>query len=240
MTADQTRRDRALRDRRRRVRDHDRPAARPQRRRRSDAARARPTRSAGSRPTTSWRSPILTGAERHVLRRRRPESGRQRSRQPRRVGHDARRTDGPDADGVQQARDRRRRGIRGRRWARAGGDVRPACRRRGRRVRHLLPAMGCAADRRRHDPPPAADRPEPRARHDPHRTRCEWRGGADDGPRQPADAEGRGAGRRTRARPPDRRVSAALHAVRPALELRAVGPVARRGVGQRDAARISP
>ena len=48
-------------------------------------------------------------------------------------------------------------------------DLRVAA--RGRRLRRLLPALGHPADGRRHDPPRAPDRPQPRARHDPHRPR---------------------------------------------------------------------
>ena len=99
----------------------------------------------------------------------------------------------PDGDGpvgptrmlLAQARDRRRRGPRGRRRARARGVVRPARGGRGRGLRRLLPALGHPADGRRHDPPAAPDRPQPRARPDPHRPRRQRRGGAADGARQP-------------------------------------------------------
>ena len=50
--------------------------------------------------------------------------------------------------------------------------------RRGRRLRRLLPPLGRPADGRRHDPAAAADRPQPRARPDPHRPWRLRRGGA--------------------------------------------------------------
>ncbi len=74
----------------------------------------------GSRTTTRCSVAVLTGARRHVLRRRRPEGGGDRSRQPGRGRHGARRADGTDADGVQQAGDRRRRRVRRRRRAGVG------------------------------------------------------------------------------------------------------------------------
>ena len=64
-----------------------------------------------------------------------------------------RRADGPDAAGPGQAGDRRGRGPRGRRWPRARAVVRPAGGRRRRGVRRVLPALGCAAHRRRHRAP---------------------------------------------------------------------------------------
>ena len=67
----------------------------------------------------------------------------------------------PDGDGpvgptrmlLAQAGDRRGRGPRRGRRARAGGVVRPARGRGRRRVRRLLPALGHPAHGRRHDPP---------------------------------------------------------------------------------------
>ena len=117
----------------------------------------------------------------------------------------------PDGDGpvgptrmlLAQAGDRRGRGPRRRRRARARALVRPAGRRRGRGLRRLLPPLGHPADGRRHDPARAADRPQPRARHDPHRPRRRRRGGAAHGPGQPPRPAGRGA-RRRRSRSPTR------------------------------------
>ena len=81
------------------------------------------------------------------------------------------RTHGSDATADSQARDCRRRRPRGRGRPRTRGLVRPARGRRGRDVRRLLPALGRAADRRRHVAPAAPDRRESRARHDPDRSR---------------------------------------------------------------------
>ena len=82
-------------------------------------------------------------------------------------------------------------------------DLRVAATRR--RVRRLLPALGRAAHRRRHGAAAAPDRPQPRARPDPHRPRRRRRRGAAHRPGQPGRAEpggalagGRGAGRRAR------------------------------------------
>ena len=165
-------------------------------------ARRSPTRSTARPPT---RSPTRSarfdadddargrGAhrrERDVLRRRRPE-GDARAGTPRaqpRASPTATVRSGPTRMLLAQAGDRRGRGPRGRRRARARGVVRPARRGRGRGVRRLLPALGHPADGRRHDPPRAADRPQPRARPDPHRPRRVGRGGAADGARQPPRA----------------------------------------------------
>ena len=91
------------------------------------------------------------------------------SAEPRRARR--RRPDGAVAHAARQAGDRRDRGPRGRRRPRARAVVRPA-RRRGRRgARRVLPPLRRAADRRRHDPAAAADRPVARARSDPDRPR---------------------------------------------------------------------
>ena len=106
---------------------------------------------------------------RDVLRRRRPQGDGRRDPEPRRARR--RWADGAVAHAARQARDRGDLGARGRGWARARAVVRPA-RRRGRRdPRRVLPAVRRAADRWRHDPPAAPDRPVARARSDPHRAR---------------------------------------------------------------------
>ena len=76
---------------------------------------------------------------------------------------------GPSRMLLRQAGDRGDRGPRGRRRARARAVVRPARRRGGRGARRVLPPVRRAADRRRHDPPAAPDRPVARARSDPDR-----------------------------------------------------------------------
>ena len=96
-----------------------------------------------------------------------------------------RRTDGPDPHAARQAGDRRGRGLRGRGRPRARAVVRPARRRDRRGVRRVLPPLGRAADRRRHGPAAAPDRPVARARPDPHRPRRLRRRGAAHGARQP-------------------------------------------------------
>ncbi len=63
-------------------------------------------------------------------------------------------------------------GLRGRGRPGAGAVVRPAGGRGGRGVRRVLPSLGRAADRRRHGPAAAADRPQPGDGHDPHRPRA--------------------------------------------------------------------
>ena len=73
-------------------------------------------------------------------------------------------------------------------------------RRRGRcDFRHLLPPLRRAADRPRHHPPAAADRPFPGDRPDPDRAPGRRNGGVTDGARQPSGAEGRNARARDRA-----------------------------------------
>src|SRR5204863_91972 len=74
--------------------------------------------------------------------------------------------------------------------------VRPAGRIGEREVRRVLPALGRAAGRRRHGAPAAADRPQPRARHDPDRPRGRRPRGVRLGPRQPPGARRPGARRR--------------------------------------------
>ena len=135
-----------------------------------------PTRSAASTPTTRSTSPCSPApAARSApapTSRRCPTGGGNR------VGARRRRPDGPDAHAARQAGHRRGRGPRRRRRPRARAVVRPARRRARRGVRRVLPALGRAADRRRHHPPAAADRPQPRARPDPHRARRVGRRGA--------------------------------------------------------------
>ena len=69
-----------------------------------------------------------------------------------------RRPDGADPDAAVQAGDRRDRGVRRGRRARAGALGRPAGGRARRRARRVLPPLGRAADRRRHGAAAAADR----------------------------------------------------------------------------------
>ena len=102
---------------------------------------------------------------------------------------------GPTRHLLVQAGDRRGRGLcRGGR-ARARAVVRHARGVRERQVRRVLPALGRAADRRRHGAPAAPDRPQPRPRHDPDRPRGRRPRGVRLGPRQPAGAGRPGAGR---------------------------------------------
>ena len=115
--------------------------------------------------------------------------------------------------------------------------VRPARRVGEREVRRLLPALGRAADRRRHGAPAAPDRAEPRARHDPDRPRGRRARGLRLGPGQPAGAGRAGACRGEGAGRGDREVSAGLHALRPPLVLRAVEPRAAGRARQRRPAR---
>ena len=138
-------------------------------------------------------------ARARILRRRRPEGD------PRRAGAitvDARGTGParPDADDALEAGHRRRRGPRRRGRARARALVRYARRRPRRDVRRLLPPLGRPALRRRDGAPPATDRAEPRARHDPHGPRRRRRGSRAHGPRQPPLRARRGARRRAKAR----------------------------------------
>ena len=107
---------------------------------------------------------------RHVLRRLRPQS-RGAADGAAMYDPDGDRADGPDAPPALQAGDRRGRRLCRRGRARAGAVVRPARGVGEREVRRVLPALGRAADRRRHGAPAAPDRPQPRARHDPDRPR---------------------------------------------------------------------
>ena len=109
------------------------------------------------------------------------ESRRARRRRPGRPN--------PDAPG--QAGDRRRRGSRGRRRAGARRLVRPAGRGRGCGVRRLLPPLGHPADGRRHHSARPAARPQPCPGPDPHGPGRPRRGGAANGPRQPAGSSRR-------------------------------------------------
>ena len=74
-------------------------------------------------------------------------------------------------------------------------------------LRRVLPAMGRAADRRRHDPAAPADRPQPRPRPHPHRPGRLGRRGPHDGPGQPPGRTGPGPGRGRRHGAPARRAS---------------------------------
>ena len=124
---------------------------------------------------------------REVLRRGRPEGDAAAGRLARHArGARRRRAGGPDAHAARQARHRRGGGPRRGGRPRARGVVRPAGRGGGRGVRRLLPALGHPADGRRHHPARPPPRSQPRARPDPDRPRRERRGGAADGPRQPA------------------------------------------------------
>ncbi len=124
--------------------------------------------------------------------------------------------------------------------ARARALVRPARRRGGRGVRRVLPPLGRAADRRRHRAAAADRRPRPRARPDPHRPA---RSRADEAlaiglanrvvPRGAARREAEALARELAPLPAD------LHARRPPLGLRAVGPAARRGAARRMGASAS-
>src|SRR5439155_1665384 len=98
-------------------------------------------------------------------------------------------------------------------------------------------ALGHSADGRRHDPPRAPHRAQPRAGPDPHRPRRLRRGGVADGPRQPTRPTRSGARGRDVARAGDRVATAGGAAQRPALFLRAVEPGARRGARRRVPAR---
>ena len=122
---------------------------------------------------------------RHLLRRRRPQGHRRGAGQPGRRRHGRRRTDGPDPHAARQAGDRRGRGLRGGRRARAGGVVRSAGGGVRRGLRGVLPAVGRPARRRGHDPPAPAHRPEPRQRPDPDRPRCVGGRGRRHGPGEP-------------------------------------------------------
>ena len=102
---------------------------------------------------------------------------------------------GPTRMAFTQAGDRRGRRLRGGRRAGTGADVRPARGRAQRRLRRVLPALGRAADRRRHRAAAAHRRPGPRAGPDPHRPRGGGRRGAGDGPGQPRRRRRPGAGR---------------------------------------------
>ena len=144
---------------------HHRPPRAPQRRRsghrRGAARRLRRLRGGRRGPC---RGPDRR--RRPFLRRLRPQGLR---RGGRRLRPARRRPDGPDPPAARQAGARRGRGLcRGRRHG-ARFVVRPAYRLRNRDLRHFLPALGRAADRRRHGPAAADRRPGPGARPDPHR-----------------------------------------------------------------------
>ena len=85
---------------------------------------------------------------------------------------------GADAPRARQAGDRRGRRAGGRRRLRARAVVRRARDGAVRVLRRLLPALGRAADRRRHGAPAAHRRHGPRAGDHPHRAQGAGRGGA--------------------------------------------------------------
>ena len=115
-------------------------------------------------------------------------------------------------------------------------DLRVAEAERG--VRRVLPALGRAADRRRHRAAAAHRRAGPCARHDPHRAARRRGGGAAHGSRRPRRAGRAGARRGRGARRRDRALPAALHARGPPLGVR--GLVARRERGHRQRAAPRP
>ena len=137
--------------------------------------------------------------------------------------------DGADASSAVQAGDRRGRGLRRGGRARAGAVVRPARGVGERQVRRVLPALGRAADRRRHGAAAAPDRPQPRPRHDPDRPRGRRPRGLRLGPGQPAGAGRPGARGGQDAWPSSsRKFPADLPALRPPVVLRPVGARCRR------------
>ena len=124
---------------------------------------------------------------RNVLRRCRPQ-GRRGARVAVAQPRAPREGDGPMGPTrmlLVEAGDRGGRRLRRRRRPRAGRVVRPARRGARCRLRRLLPSLGRAARRRRHDPPAAPARSQPRARPHPHRPRRLGRRGAAHGTRQP-------------------------------------------------------
>ena len=141
---------------------------------------------------------------------------------------------GPTRMRLSKPVDRRHRGVRRGRRARAGDLVRPAGGRPRRQLRRLLPPLGRPAHRRRHGPAAPADRHRPGDGPDPHRPRGRGHRGRADGAGQ--------LGRRARRRPRGGAVgrvhagppAAGLPAQRPALDAGRGGP---RGRG-RDAYRV--
>ena len=105
---------------------------------------------------------------------------------------DGTRTDGAQPHGAVQTGDRRGQRIRRRRGSGVGVVVRSAGGRGGCRVRRVLPALGGAADRRRHRAAAAADRAQPGDGHDPHRPRGARRRSAGDRVGQSGGAQGPG------------------------------------------------
>ena len=139
---------------------------------------------------------VLFGEGGTLLRGRRPEARSRRGAATPCASRARRRADGADAHAAREAGHRRGRRPRRRRRARARALVRPARGGGGRGLRRLLPALGRAADRRRHRAAAAPHRPRPRARPDPHRPPGRRRGGAAHRPRQPRRPARRGARRR--------------------------------------------
>ena len=107
-------------------------------------------------------------------------------------GHDFDRADGAEPVAAVETCDRRGRGLCGGRRHGAGAVGRHARGRRRRHLRHLLPPLRRAADRSRHHPPAAADRPFAGDRPDPHRTSGRRAGGAAHGTSQSRRRQGRG------------------------------------------------
>ena len=105
-------------------------------------------------------------------------------------GHEFDRADGAEPAAAVKACDRGGRRLCGGRRHGTGAMGRHARGRRGRHLRHLLPPLRRAADRSRHHPAAAADRPFPGDRPHSDRTPGRRRGGAADGPCQPPGAKG--------------------------------------------------
>ena len=178
------RHDRSIRNRRALRDHHHRPTRRPATRSTAPPRGCSPTRFVASTRRDDLDVAILTGAantfcagaDLKAVSTRPRQSGRPRRRRP----------DGTDAHAARQTRHRRGRRSRRRGRTRTGAVVRSARRRARRGIRRVLPPLGRAVDRRRHHPPAAADRPQPRARSDPHRPRRLRRRSKSDGPRESA------------------------------------------------------
>ena len=140
------------------------------------------------------------------------ESGRAGRRRSRR----------PNPDAPLKAGDRRRGGPCGRGRAGARRLVRSSGCGRGRGVRRLLPPLGHPVDGRRNDSARPAAGPQPCPGPDPHGPGRTRRGGASNGPGQPAGPFRRVAGGRPEARSRARLAASGGDAHRPPLLIRAV------------------